>query len=150
MVILTPRTCHYHNTFVISQLGYLLLGPGRANLQKWCSLHVRSMTSDTETQTKTTKNVLVPCTCKRVDNVWTGSFQEHHFWHSEKLRILCDCQQETRREVPSWMWWSVDYKETQHRALNDCGNTETTDWQSASSSKNPTNVKYSNIYVTQT
>lgn len=34
MVILTSWTCHYHNTFMVSLLGYLLHGPGRANLHK--------------------------------------------------------------------------------------------------------------------
>lgn len=32
VVILTPWTCYYHNALVISLLGDLLHGPGRANL----------------------------------------------------------------------------------------------------------------------
>ena len=33
VVVLTSLTCHYHNTFVVRQLGNLLHGPGGANLQ---------------------------------------------------------------------------------------------------------------------
>lgn len=45
VVILTSWTCHNHNTFVVSLLGYLLHRPIRTNLRKRNSLQVRHYSS---------------------------------------------------------------------------------------------------------
>lgn len=36
VVIFTPRTSYDHHTFVVGVFGYLLLGPGGANLKQTC------------------------------------------------------------------------------------------------------------------